>query len=44
MSRQLFRRTTLVSANTFFSRILGFVRDIVIAHYFGASMSADAFL
>ncbi|HLB58134.1 MAG TPA: murein biosynthesis integral membrane protein MurJ, partial [Gammaproteobacteria bacterium] len=43
MSRQLFRRTTLVSANTFFSRILGFVRDIVVAHYFGASVGADAF-
>src|SRR3989338_8893905 len=43
MSRQLFRRTTLVSANTFFSRILGFVRDIVVGHYLGASVGADAF-
>ncbi|HIE40126.1 MAG TPA: murein biosynthesis integral membrane protein MurJ, partial [Thiomicrorhabdus sp.] len=28
---------------TMISRILGFVRDMVIARYFGASMGADAF-
>jgi len=29
---------------TFLSRILGFIRDVVIAHAFGASISSDAFL
>ena len=28
---------------TFLSRILGFLRDMVIAHFFGAGMAADAF-
>ncbi|WP_294948972.1 murein biosynthesis integral membrane protein MurJ [Sulfurivirga sp.] len=32
-----------VSSMTLFSRVLGFVRDMVIARYFGASMGADAF-
>lgn len=33
----------IVGASTFLSRILGFVRDMVIANYFGAGLSADAF-
>ncbi len=32
-----------VSSMTLLSRILGFVRDMVIARYFGASVGADAF-
>lgn len=32
-----------VAAGTFFSRILGLVREQVFAHLFGASMAADAF-
>jgi len=39
MIRQLFT----VSTMTLLSRILGFVRDMVIARYFGASAEADAF-
>ncbi len=40
----LFRTTTLVSGMTLMSRILGLVRDIVLARFFGASLVMDAFL
>jgi len=43
MSRTLLKSTGVVSAMTFISRILGFVRDIVIARAFGAGAGADAF-
>lgn len=43
MSRALFRATTLVGGMTFLSRILGFVRDMVFARYFGAGAVMDAF-
>lgn len=43
MSRTLLRSTSLVSAMTFISRILGFVRDMIVAQIFGASAGADAF-
>lgn len=33
----------VVGAATFLSRIFGFIRDVVIAAFFGASMSSDAF-
>ena len=39
----LLRSTAKVGANTMLSRVLGFVRDIVIARAFGASTGADAF-
>ncbi len=32
-----------VGANTFLSRVLGFVRDLVLAHVFGAGAGTDAF-
>lgn len=32
-----------IGVGTLFSRILGFLRDMVIAHFFGAQMEADAF-
>ena len=44
MSKQLLKSTSTVSGMTFISRILGFVRDMVIAHLFGASAGLDAFL
>lgn len=44
MSKQLLKSTSTVSAMTFISRILGFVRDMVVAHLFGASAGLDAFL
>ncbi|MEK8021646.1 MAG: murein biosynthesis integral membrane protein MurJ [Candidatus Parabeggiatoa sp.] len=44
MSKTLFKSTALVGGLTFISRILGFIRDVVIAQIFGASASTDAFL
>ncbi len=43
MSEKLFKSTATVSIMTFISRILGFVRDIVIARLFGAGLGADVF-
>jgi len=37
-------RTSVVSGMTLISRILGLVRDVVFARYFGASLVMDAFL
>lgn len=39
----LLRSSVVVSAMTMLSRILGMVRDIVVAGYFGSSPAADAF-
>ena len=39
----LLRALATVSGMTLLSRILGFVRDFVIAHSFGAGMATDAF-
>ncbi|MDM8544962.1 murein biosynthesis integral membrane protein MurJ [Candidatus Venteria ishoeyi] len=44
MNKNLFRALGTVSGFTFLSRILGFVRDMVIAQVFGASTATDAFL
>ena len=41
--RKLIRATGIISLATFASRILGLVREAVIAFLFGAGMSADAF-
>lgn len=43
MSGRLLRSTATVAGNTLLSRILGFVRDVVIAQAFGAGAGADAF-
>ncbi len=43
MSRALLKSTGVVSAMTFLSRILGFVRDLVYAQLFGAGTVMDAF-
>jgi len=43
LSQSLFKSTARVGANTTLSRILGFVRDIVIARSFGAGTDTDAF-
>lgn len=40
---KLLRSTAIVSAMTLLSRVLGFVRDLVFAQKFGASMATDAF-
>lgn len=43
MKKSLFRSLFTVSAFTFLSRIMGLVRDIVFASFFGASLYMDAF-
>lgn len=41
--QSLLRSTSLVSLMTFFSRVLGFARDMIIAQMFGAQAGMDAF-
>lgn len=43
LARSLLRSIAIVGQMTLLSRVLGFVRDVVIAHAFGATMAADAF-
>lgn len=43
LSKRLAKSTAVVGGNTLISRVLGFVRDMVIARYFGASVGTDAF-
>jgi len=44
MSRAIFRSTGVVGSMTLVSRILGFVREIMLAAAFGAGAGMDAFL
>jgi putative peptidoglycan lipid II flippase len=44
MSKKLLRSTLTVGGMTFVSRILGFLRDMIVAHTFGAGPVVDAFL
>ncbi|PPI88100.1 murein biosynthesis integral membrane protein MurJ [Candidatus Pantoea edessiphila] len=39
----LLKSVTTVSVITLFSRVLGFIRDVIIAQFFGAGMYTDAF-
>lgn len=41
---QIYRRAGVITLFTLFSRILGAVRDLVIAYVFGAGMLTDAFI
>jgi putative peptidoglycan lipid II flippase len=43
MSGRLLKSTGVVSAMTLLSRILGFLRDVILAQVFGAGAAADAF-
>lgn len=43
MTRGLLKSTAVVSAMTLLSRVLGFVRDVVFAGFFGAGAGTDAF-
>ena len=43
MSRQLLRSTAVVGGMTLISRVLGMLRDMVVARIFGAGIGADAF-
>ena len=42
-NHRIARAATTIGTGTLLSRILGFVRDMVIANFFGAGMAADAF-
>jgi putative peptidoglycan lipid II flippase len=42
-NHKITRAASVIGAGTLLSRILGFVRDMVIANFFGAGMAADAF-
>lgn len=43
MSKKLLKSTAIVGVMTLLSRLLGFVRDMVVARLFGAGVGADAF-
>ena len=43
MSRHLFKSAVVVGAMTLISRILGFIRDMMIARIFGVDLATDAF-
>ena len=43
MSKKLLKSGAIVSIMTFVSRILGLVRDVVIANFMGAGVAADVF-
>ena len=44
MKNNLIKSSAIFSVMTFFSRILGFMRDMVAAHVFGAGPGYDAFI
>ena len=44
VSAKLFKKTSLVGGMTLISRVLGLLRDVVFARYFGAKIVMDAFL
>jgi len=41
--RKITKAASIIGMGTLLSRILGFLRDMVIANFFGAGMAADAF-
>lgn len=44
MSKQLLKSGVIVSAMTFISRVLGLVRDIIMANLLGATWASDVFI
>ncbi|MBU2103249.1 MAG: murein biosynthesis integral membrane protein MurJ [Candidatus Omnitrophica bacterium] len=44
MFKKVIKNTTIISAGTLASRVLGFIRDILIARFFGTSDILEAFL
>ncbi len=44
MSHRLFKSTSIVAGMTLLSRLLGFVRDVVMAEIFGAGAEFDAYV
>jgi putative peptidoglycan lipid II flippase len=43
-NREVTRAAGVVGMATLLSRIFGYIRDMVLASYFGAGMAADAFI
>lgn len=43
-NKRLIKSTSFISLATLLSRVLGFMRDILIANFFGTSMFAEAFV
>ena len=43
-NRNVTRAAGVVGAATLLSRIFGYIRDMVLASFFGAGMAADAFI
>jgi putative peptidoglycan lipid II flippase len=43
MAKSLIKSTTIFSGATFVSRLMGFLRDMIVAHMFGATGLTDAF-
>ena len=43
MFKQILRSTTIIGKLTLLSRLLGYIRDMLIARLFGASIATDAF-
>ncbi|MCQ8102759.1 murein biosynthesis integral membrane protein MurJ [Methylomonas sp. SURF-2] len=43
MTKQLYKSTAIVSGMTLISRVMGFIRDMLIANIFGVSPATDAF-
>ncbi len=41
--RKILRATFVVGSGTFISRVFGYIRDMVMASFFGTGMAADAF-
>src|SRR4030065_1390188 len=41
--RRITKAASIIGMGTLLSRILGYLRDMVIAHFFGTGMAADAF-
>lgn len=44
LTHKLFRSTSIVASMTMLSRLLGFLRDVVLAQVFGASADFDAYI
>ena len=44
LSQGLLRSTSIMSAGTLLSRVLGFIRDMLFARFFGTAAGADAFV
>lgn len=42
-NKKITKAASIIGLGTLLSRIFGFLRDVVIAHFFGAGLAADAF-